>query len=207
MNPKIINAPGFRDWIARAHPWLRDKSQPLARRDVLRQLELAKIPLRYAEDVLDSPMVTEATPHVERFMRDPKRSLLLLLGSPGTGKTCAAIEALAAHGWCTYALAAEIAQAYRWSEYRQIVQDWCMTSMVAIDELGREPTDADQRSRATLWEVIERRWADRRKTILVSNISEKLFRQRYDEAAWDRIVGDGGVVVLTGASLRQRGAA
>lgn len=207
MNTKITNAPGFRDAISRGSPWASDPSYQPSRRDVETLLAKAKIPRRYLDEVLDTPIVTEATAEVDAFIASPKRSLLLLLGPPGTGKTCAAVQGLACAGFGCYALAAELAQAYRWLDYRQRVEAWVSARLLVVDEIGREPTDSDQRSRATVWEVIERRWADRRKTILVTNLLEAPFRQRYDEAAWDRIEGDGGVALITGASLRQRGAA
>lgn len=159
------------------------------------------IPARYRDDA-DLDAHTEATVAVDAFMRDRERSLLLMMGQKGTGKSVAL--ARAAMLWRgKWLLAADMAQAYRHLEYRQLVEQWSNRNLVVVDELGREPTDADQRSRATIWEIIERRWADKRKTILASNLTEKAFRERYDEPVWDRITGDGGVVVLTGKSMRQ----
>lgn len=176
--------------------------------DVERHLAESKIPAAYAAELTSSWQATPASRAVSAFLADPKRRLLLLMGKPGTGKSLAICAAIAVHLGGRYVLSAEMSQAYRRLDYRDRVDAWIdQARILAIDELGREPTDADQRSRSTVWEVVERRWANGRKTILASNVTERAFRERYDEPMWDRITGDGGVVVLTGASLRQRGAA
>lgn len=176
--------------------------------DIERHLSAAQIPAAYASEITSGWHATPASRAVSAFLADPKRRLLLLMGKPGTGKTLAICAAAAVAIGGRYVLSAEMSQAYRRLDYRDRVDAWIdQARILAIDELGREPTDADQRSRSTVWEVVERRWANGRKTILASNVTERAFRERYDEPMWDRITGDGGVVVLTGASLRQRGAA
>lgn len=196
-------------WLAResgARPWLADQPEPMPNATFQTWVQGRGVPPRYLDEVLvgfrETPPVTE----VRAFMADPARSLLLLIGSRGVGKTIAA--SFAAVRWLgRYVLAAEVSQVYRELHCREMVRAWCSMGLLVIDELGREPTDMDQRSRATMWEVVERRYAARRKTILVSNMPEKFLRERYDEPMWDRISGDGGVFPVVGASLRQRGAA
>lgn len=196
-------------WIAResgARPWLSDQPEPMPSATFHAWLNGRGVPPRYLDEVLRGMRETPPVTEVRAFMGDPSRSLLLLIGTRGVGKTIAA--SFAAARWLgRYVLAAEISQAYRELSYREIVRAWCSVGLLVIDELGREPTDADQRSRATMWEVVERRYSARLKTILVSNTPEKLLRERYDEPMWDRISGDGGVFPVVGASLRQRGVA
>lgn len=196
-------------WLAResaARPWLTEQPEPMPQATYNAWVNGRGVPERYLDEVLEGMRETPPVAEVRAFMGDPKRSLLLLIGTRGVGKTIAA--SFAAVRWLgRYVLAAEISQAYRELHYREIVRSWCGVGLLVIDELGREPTDADQRSRATMWEVVERRFSARRKTILVSNTPEKLLRERYDEPMWDRISGDGGVFPVIGASLRQRGAA
>lgn len=196
MNP-IITA--IEHSIVTGKPWVTPTEA-----DVAKRFHDTRIPAAYADEIRGDWRSTPAWEAVRAFCRDRNRRLLLLMGKPGTGKTLAICSAAAGYEHGRYLLSSEVSQAYRHLDFRDRVGTWIdQVSLLAIDELGREPTDADQRSRATIWEVVERRWANGRKTILASNVTERAFRERYDEPIWDRITGDRGVVVLTGASMRQ----
>ena len=197
MNP-VIHA--IERSLVAAKPWLTEPAQA----DVVKRFHEARIPSSYADEIARGWQSTPASQAVSAFLAAPGRRLLLMMGKPGTGKTLALCAAAAVYPAGRYVLSSEMSQAYRNLDYRQRIDEWVeQVKILTIDEVGREPTDADQRSRATIWEVVERRWANGRKTILASNVTEKVFRERYDEPIWDRITGDHGVVVLTGASMRQ----
>lgn len=170
------------------------------------RLIAAGVPKRYAEAVARQWRRTQATDAVQEFLGDRGRSILLLYGGPGSGKTCAAAWPLRSERFPGYyVLAPEIAQAYRSLKYRSHIDNWTSCRLLVIDELGREPTDRDDRSRATLWEVIERRYASLRKTILCTNVKLDLLWERYDAHFRDRIEGDRGVIPLTAKSMRGDG--
>lgn len=197
MNPVLA---AIERSIVASKPWV-EAVQPA---DFQKRFHEARVPSGYADEITARWIPTPASQAVSAFLASPSRKILLLMGKPGTGKTLAACAAASAYPAGRYVLSSEMSQVYRNLDYRQRVDEWTeQVRVLAIDEVGREPTDADQRSRATIWEVVERRWAGGRKTILASNVTEKAFRERYDEAIWDRITGDGGVVVLTGKSMRQ----
>lgn len=167
------------------------------------RLQAAGVPERYASAVAHRWRRTQATDEVQAFLGDRSRSILLLYGGAGSGKTCAAVWPLRSDRFPGYyALASEIAQSYRHLDYRERIDNWTSCRLLVIDELGREPTDRDDRSRAIVWEVVERRYGAMRKTILCSNLPPDELWLRYDAHLRDRIEGDRGVVVLTGASLR-----
>lgn len=169
----------------------------------LSRLSAAGVPRRYAEAVAHRWRRTQATDEVQAFLSDRERSILLLYGGPGSGKTCAAVWPLRAERFPGYyVIAPEVGQAYRSLDYRERVDAWTSFRLLVIDELGREPTDRNEQSRVTVWEVIEKRYAAMRKTILCTNVRLDLLWDRYDAHLRDRIEGDRGVVVLTGASLR-----
>lgn len=164
-------------------------------------LTRANVPARYRGDVANGLTATPATSAVRAFMADPRRSLLALCGPAGTGKSCAACEGLARVPG-RYVLAAELAGAFRRLDFRAFTESLGDAELLVVDELGREPDAASGGERSALWEVIERRWAAARKTILATNLTPDAFVKRYGDHILDRIREDRGLVVLAGKSLR-----
>lgn len=167
-----------------------------------RNLIRARVPERYRAD-LRAFRSTPAVVAVRAFMADPTRVLLVLMGLRGVGKSCAAAYPLGrASGM--YTLAAELSGIYRSLHYREELDRFTNAELLVVDELGREPDGRAGGEVSVLWEVVERRWAQRSKTILAANMLPKEFAERYGEHLLDRVEADGGDVILTGESLRPK---
>jgi DNA replication protein DnaC len=133
---------------------------------------------------------TPATKSVETFL-DSGKTFLLLLGSPGAGKTLATTHALAHHGG-TFVRAVELA---RLSQYetndRAQLESAHKVGLLVIDDLGAELLHDGWRP--MLDELIDVRWGARRKTILTTNLDAGTFKTRYGARIADRIRDDGFV--------------
>ncbi len=133
---------------------------------------------------------TPATKAVETFM-DSGKTFLLLLGSPGAGKTLATAQALSRQGGCFFR-AVELA---RLSSYeaadRATMEQAHRTSLLVLDDLGAELLHDGWRP--MLDELIDIRWGNQKRTIITTNLDAATFKTRYGERIADRIRDDGFV--------------
>ena len=145
--------------------------------------------------------------------------IAVLGGSVGAGKTIAAVDwlrdAVADPGrwfdgkwyWgdtrpMLFVSAPALA---RWPRYdAKEMARLLQASRLVIDDLGVEFADAGGSFQATLEEVIADRIANRRLTILSTNLDAPNFKARYGERIADRIRQSGRFVSVAGPSLRVR---
>jgi DNA replication protein DnaC len=149
----------------------------------------------------------EACKLVDSFLESDER-FILLAGEAGLAKTYAACRALAMHGG-RYIRAYDVAQAWG-DEDEGWLCDLRLASLVVMDEIGREPLDEKGWAYGKIYDLLDRRQANLRKTILVTNLGLDAFKARYcpdgrRDPLYDRIANRGVVPTpLTGSSLRRR---
>lgn len=136
---------------------------------------------------------------------------LVLIGEPGSGKTCAAMLMLGwleNHGasvWYTsatdlaYELAEAMADRARWSTgYRKTVADvwasWDQAAFAVMDELGARTRVSDH-AYDTVKRAIDSRFA--RPTLYISNLGQTELAKVYDDRIVSRL-SEGTVVVISG---------
>ena len=74
--------------------------------------------------------------------------------------------------------------------------------LLALDDVGTENFTAH--AGGLLFDLLDARHANRKRTIVCSNLDSKALVARLGERLADRIQSDGQVVKLTGASMRRR---
>lgn len=129
------------------------------------------------------------------------KPVVVLLGPPGVGKTVAAAWLLLAEGG-RYVSASELAVLHsaRWGAERERYQSLLGSRVLVVDEIG---TEADRSAAAAIHEVIDRRQASPRLTLLLGNIRKRQLAERYDARTLDRLRACATVIELTGQSMRR----
>jgi len=174
------------------------------------------IPERFVEASLNAERRTPALDVVTEFIRGGARRgrALLLLGSPGLGKThalCAGVHAWpdpkGQQGDPLYLdVATFIRDLMRWSrtERRQHPLNVAIEAvLLTLDDLGVGHLPKDGYAANSLEEVIHERHAQCRPTLLASNWTEKELRRRLSVRTYDRIKEWAEIVQLSGSSLRE----
>jgi DNA replication protein DnaC len=152
------------------------------------------------------PSETAALKAVGPFLsKNERRSILVLAGGVGTGKTVAVAWGCAFHGG-RFVKALDLVRAGMFPEDPGYWPSLQRASLLAIDDLGTEPLDPKGYGHAVIADLIDRRYDASRKTILTTNLPQAAFRQRYGEGQgarlWDRIREAGLWVDVAGASMR-----
>lgn len=136
--------------------------------------------------------------------------LVILAGHAGVGKSVAAclwlMETSKAKPECMrWIQSGDLARgfAYDADAFDSIANVWALV----IDDFGVEYLDEKGRFKTTLEEVLSRRFARMRRTVLTTNIVDPAaFAERYGERIASRIHEDGAFVVCGGPDLRRRAA-
>lgn len=131
-----------------------------------------------------------------------KKSILVLSGPGGCGKTSAA-SWLAAEA--VAALFIDVTRLARLSRYKSsdmepLERAW----LLVIDDLGVEFCDTKGSFLATLDGLINCRYANQDRTVITTNLPATAFKQRYGERVVDRIREVGRFFECSGPSLRVR---
>jgi len=121
-------------------------------------------------------------------------ALIALLGPRGVGKTLAGCYAIGRLGG-RYMLSYQLARP------GIVIEELVSLPVVVIDQIGREAPNSEWFA-AQLEELLDRRYANRRLTIAIGNMSREQFCGAYDRIIEDRMRGDGAFVELKGSSLR-----
>lgn len=166
----------------------------------------------------DQLQARQARTHVAAFMADPACVILGLFGLEGRGKTLAACESFltrkveidspyfgkswkwGAPGVLTNAR--RIASLSAFNDGRAEFERLFPVPLLVVDEIGAERTSLE----AALDELVDERYARRKKLILVGNLTVEEFRDRYGSRVAGRTRHRGRVVECTDQSLRVRGA-
>lgn len=142
---------------------------------------------------------------------------LIILGPNGTGKTwqsCALINdalgrGISAQYTTAMGLMLRIRAAWDhrgadWESESEIIEHLTEVALLAVDEIGK---GHDSHSEwVILNHIVNERYANRRPTVLISNLSAPAFKALVGESVADRYREDGGcVVILDGPSRRGKG--
>lgn len=152
---------------------------------------------------------TNAMRAVVEFAAGPK-TLLVLSGSPGSGKSFAAgrflYDASDGSTWTTarFVDVSTLARMPRYDE--KAMKEIEEASALVIDDLGMEFDDKSGAFRSLLDAVINARYANALKTVITTNLDATAFKARYGERVADRIREVGAFVVCGGESLRRMSA-
>lgn len=126
--------------------------------------------------------------------------VLVLIGRPGVGKGVAAAW-VAARTHCPVYLKARALVSYHsasFGEERARYEQAVRTNFLVIDEVGTEQRE----SKSAIQDIIDDRIGNRRRTMLISNLSKAALLERLDERTVDRLKEIGRIVELKGKSLR-----
>jgi DNA replication protein DnaC len=133
----------------------------------------------------------------EKFDSHRRRgSVLIFAGNPGTGKSHLA-SAILQHGMPAVqglyttlpGLIRMVRDTWRRDSVRtetEVMADMARLDLLAIDEIGVQyGTDGEKN---ILFEVMDRRYMDRRPTILMTNLDREAFREYVGDRVYDRLV-------------------
>lgn len=145
---------------------------------------------------------TKAWRIVERFIKSG-RAFCVISGPRGVGKTVAACAAKARLGGMIIS-ADELTRAQKneHEEARELRGRIPDITLLVIDDLGLEG-DIDAGVRALQYAVNERQGRGLR-TLVTTNLSKKMLRERYDARTIERIEHGGALVEIPGESLRKK---
>lgn len=208
----------------RAKNWALDNRQAMTeirQKQVEQDMGRAAIPPRFTFKTLDTFRVeTEKQAKVLQACREylaaweqvqKQGRCLLLLGAPGTGKTHLAVgithAVLAMGKTAVYTRASnifrEIKETYSNHEKseKQIYLQYRQPDLLVIDEIGRQYRS--EAEKIMLWEVINDRYEACKPAVIVSNMGPNDFSEYLGQAAFSRLIEDGGkVICFDGANMR-----
>lgn len=153
---------------------------------------------------IDAAMTADRNkPAVEATARwtPDNRSVLVLSGAAGCGKTVAAAWwACAQRTAATFVRATAFASSSRYD--RETRDRWLKASALVLDDLGAEYIDAKGSLLTDLDELVDTFYGDRRPLLITTNLEKTAFKARYGERITDRIRECGVWKALTGESMR-----
>ena len=206
-----------RAWSEKVRQWYRDNAEIAAAWDEANAMveearERGRQELEAWKRVRDSGMSeravtayaqrlteTPSTKAVERLMGSSK-TFLLLMGSPGCGKTLGTALAFAQRPGL-FVRALELARLSSFDrDDRQRLCQVQRAPLLVLDDLGAEMLHDGWRP--VLDELIDIRWGDRLKTILTTNLDGDAFKARYGARIADRIRDDGFIEKVGDKSRR-----
>lgn len=160
----------------------------------------------------------ETLEEAKRFVTDRAALFLLLLGAAGQGKTVAAAyvaqDVARRFDWdgqpggglpvepflCVQSGALTRLSAFEKSD-DELLHRLERTLLLVVDDMGDEGTEM---GRSALVDLLIRRHAKGRRSVLTSNLRGEAFKTRYGAALADRIRSSGFIWEGKGASLRRR---
>jgi hypothetical protein len=152
---------------------------------------------------LAAPDATPALEAVKAWLAGPEECVFLVLGGEvGTGKSFAAAWAVRNGGRHTDAHSLVYA-----GQFDPIWAQLATTPVLALDELGAE--HLNDAYRASLYALLNARYANARRTLLITNMAGQGFLSRYcpdgeADRLKDRLSTGGKWINVPGKSLRQK---
>lgn len=193
---------------------------------VLRMYEKARLPIRYRNSgfknfTTSSKLQTAALNVAQQFRSEFDDAMqsgrfLIFQGPPGTGKThlaLAVLRNLLHDGYsCRYYSAIDVIRFMREGWRRdserselQALDELTRLHLLVIDEIGVQfSTDAE---RIQLFDILNRRYADLRPTILITNLTLNEIQETLGERVFDRFREVATVVTFDWPSFRGKRAA
>lgn len=170
----------------------------------------ARVPRRHQKHVEPTPEQDEAKWALVAMLG--AGFVASLIGPRGCGKTQAAVSVIRHCCWrgisCRYWKALDLFVAIRDSMKSDVgearmIHNFTVPQLLVIDESHiRAETPFEHR---TLTHIIDRRYDAMRDTLLISNESAKVTAESLGVSIVDRMRESGGIIALTGSSLRGTG--
>ncbi|MCX5747511.1 MAG: hypothetical protein NT062_34030 [Proteobacteria bacterium] len=159
-----------------------------------------QMPARAGADARTADVTRAAIIAIQAWGADPTKTIAVLSGGVGTGKTVTACWwALHAATVPTFVRATELATASRYGDERD---KWYGARGLIVDDLGAEYLDPKGSLLVDLDELVDRFYADRRRLVITTNLMGKPFAERYGQRIADRLRQAGSWITVAGASLR-----
>jgi len=142
---------------------------------------------------------------VENFSADNSQ-VLILCGTVGTGKTRLASAIIQELDFGYYIRAIDISRkvraSYSTNEYSEVdvIDHFVDQNLLVIDEVGVQ--SGTENETLLITDIIDRRYAELKSTVLVSNLNKDKLAEVFGQRAWDRIRQDAMYQPMTGQSLR-----
>lgn len=150
-----------------------------------------------------SPRRTEALAAAQTHLAAPPACVFLVLAGPrGRGKTTALAWAVT-EGGGLYVPAHDLVRA---GTFDPVWSDLAAAPVLGLDELGAE--HVNDAFRASLYDLLDTRYGNSRRTLIATNLDGEAFRQRYcpdpGDRLLERLTKGGRWVNLPGESMRTR---
>ncbi len=149
---------------------------------------------------------SKAVYFAENFSTD-KSQVLILAGTTGTGKTMLASALMQTLWQGLYIRAIDISRLVR-STYsgndkteKDVVDGIVNIPLLVIDEVGVQ--SGSENESILITDIIDRRYAELKSTVIVSNLNPSSLAKVFGERAWDRIRQDAVYEEMTGESQRR----
>jgi chromosomal replication initiation ATPase DnaA len=159
-------------------------------------------PLRWRDQVFATHVPVVALEVARDWLGDcvDARPVLLLCGTTGVGKTVAAADAITRTEGARYVKAKRLVglAAAQYGEERAAFVALCRSTLLVIDEIGLEKTEAG--ARESLHEILDERVGKR--TMIIGNLSEEDIRKRLDARTLSRLDEVGAFIDCAGPDLR-----
>ena len=136
-----------------------------------------------------------------------KGQTLIFCGNVGTGKTRLATAMIQTLGFGRYIRAVDISREIRATyssnskSEREAINSFAQIEFLVIDEVGVQT--GTQNERLLFTDIIDRRYAEMKPTVICSNLNEKQLSEVFGERAWDRLQQSCLICPMVGDSLRK----
>jgi DNA replication protein DnaC len=184
-----------------------DYRQREERRARIYRAEQVGVPLIYFDTSLSNCRATKAVEIIRKFHAEEAKQGrgLVLLGPTGVGKTYAAAALLNEVEGCGFFIhAQELARAVLlFEDGEETLQRTLTTPLLILDDFGSHSARDGGMVQAFIDELIAVREANRRATVITSNLTPPELKKRLSARAMDRLRSWGQIYSLDGPSLRQ----